>query len=89
MFARVLNDTKSLDCNKQPVLSIAISLGTLFKRLFILFILKIAIQNGKSKFSIEIPILPSVPNLDEFPHVDTQLKILETQFEFNLNELSN
>ena len=30
-----------------------------------------------------------MPNLDEFPPVDTQFKIIETQFKFDLYELHN
>lgn len=38
---------------------------------------------------VESPIFPHAHNLDEFPLVDTQYKIEETQCEFDLYELHN
>lgn len=48
-----------------------------------------ASQKGKSKVTIESPILPPMPNLHKFPLVDTQFKIIETQCEFDPYELHN
>jgi len=48
-----------------------------------------ASQNGKSKVSIESPIVPPMPNLHKFHLVDRRFKIIETRCEFDLYELHN
>lgn len=48
-----------------------------------------ASHKGKSKISVDNPVLPSVINLDELPFVNTYFKVVETNCEFDLYEHHN
>ena len=48
-----------------------------------------ATHKGKSKVSLDNPMLPLVINLDELPLIDIKFKIIETNCEFELDELHN